>query len=319
MNRPALIPTVSDKSIAGRIKYRLQNGTRSFFRRRIRKRILALLPRYEYVTDQNDATLHMLVCRRDHEMAIITASLFNRQVGRGHRFVFHDDGTITEDIAKKFSHYLPGTTMVRREKADSVAAEQLNAYPRIQEFRRSQIMALKLIDAKLWGQGERIGYVDSDILFLKYPKEFLNTLKSARDVNYFNRDIADAYVLERTTIERALGYGPAARVNAGLWVMNAADIDLDKIENWLVQPLFSAFRADYRLDQTFISMLAQLSESGVGYFPEGYDVDMSKDVSTSICKHYVGRIRYGYELEGLRYLLDSGAFGPNLQTTSADR
>lgn len=304
-----LTANVSPATFSGRVKTRALSELRNFFRRRLRKKALAVLPIYE--SSAQGSTLHMLVCERDHEMAIITAAMFNFWTGRGNRFVFHDDGTINREISEKFAHYLPGTKMVLRREADARAAEQLKEFPGILNYRRNQIMAFKLIDVKLWGEGERFGYIDSDVLFFGFPAAFVEALESQRGANYFNRDLADAYVADRLTIAEATGFPPASRVNAGLWAMNRADIAFSKIEAWLNHPFFAPFQADYRLDQTFISMLANASQAGADHLPPQYDVAFGKGVTQNVCKHYVGRIRHGYELEGLRYLLDSGSIGAN--------
>ena len=245
----------------------------------------------------------MLVGERDHEMAIITACLFNYHTNHAHRFVFHDDGSLSERAIEQFQEFLSGTRIIGRREADEIAQEKLKAFPRTLAYRYSHVMALKLIDVKLWGQGARIGYMDSDILFFKNPEAFVDTLVKQRDFNYFNRDIEDAYVTEREVIVQELGYGPAPRINAGLWVMNAKDICLEQIEMWLNHPFFASYASNYRLEQTFIAMLAQRSAEGVRYLPDTYNVDFYKPVEQNVCKHYVGRIRYGYELEGLSYVL----------------
>ncbi|HEX8530588.1 MAG TPA: hypothetical protein VF646_11215, partial [Cytophagales bacterium] len=93
------------------------------------------------------------------------------------------------------------------------------------------------------------------------------------------------------------------RVNVGLWVMNREDLDLPKTERWL-----AAFPADLpplkkRLtEQTLLAMLATDSANGVAHLPPPYDVAFEKKPEDAVCKHYVGRIRHGFELEGLRYL-----------------
>lgn len=299
-----LTPTVSPKTIPERIQSRLRNDFRLFFRRRIRRQIMPLLPVHE--APQEGPTLHMLVCERDHEMAIITTSLFNYRIGKAHRFVFHDDGSLSDRAITKFQEFLPGTRVIRRAEADKVAQEKLKDFPRILAYRRNHIMALKIVDVKLWGQGSRIGYIDSDILFFKYPKAYVHALEDQQRANYFNRDIEDAYVADRRYIAEATGYEPAPQINAGLWVMNAQDICLEQIETWLEHPFFAANAANYRLEQTFVAMLAQKSAAGAQHFPEEYDVDFYKNIDHNVCKHYVGRIRYGYELEGLRYVLKEG-------------
>ncbi len=92
-------------------------------------------------------------------------------------------------------------------------------------------------------------------------------------------------------------------MNAGLWIMNALDIDFLQIENWLQTDFFKQHNRKYTLEQTILSMLANKSAHGAEHFPKPYDVDIYKQPQESVCKHYVGKIRHAYELEGVSYLL----------------
>jgi hypothetical protein len=166
-------------------------------------------------------------------------------------------------------------------------------------------MALKLVDVKLWRRGERLSYIDSDILFFRRPDFFLDALQGKHTKNYFNKDISDSYVRRADEILSDVGVRPLDRLNAGLWVMYQDAIDLDRIESWLRHPAFSGKLYAYTLDQTFISMLANSSPHGVEHLPATYDVAFRKDVTMSVNKHYVGAIRHAYEMEGLKYLLES--------------
>ena len=246
----------------------------------------------------------MLICLRDFEMAVTSALVFNFFSNKMNNFIFHDDGSLTDQLEKRLLSKLPGTRVIRRKTADNLAKVTLKNYPNIRAFREKQIMALKFIDVKIWGEGNRIGYIDSDILFFKYPKEYLDSLKGNININLFNKDISDAYVTNIDNFIKGVDMTPYPAVNAGLWVMNKSDINLDQVERWLGNAFFKPFLNDYRLEQTLVSLLANCSTNGASHFSQSYDVSFEKDLKSSVCKHYVGRIRYGYELEGLHFLLN---------------
>ncbi len=258
-----------------------------------------------YALEENQSEIHMLICKRDFEMAIITAAQLNHLGQKAHSFTFHDDGTLDDQMEAIIYQHFPGTLVVRRKVADFIASQKLFAYPRILEFRKKHVMALKLIDTAIWSQNNRIGYLDSDVLFFRYPEKYIQSLKPDTNTNYFNQDIDDAYISGADTIKNELGFSPVSRINAGLWTMNKKDLDLDQIERWLQHPFFRKHKSDYRLEQTFMALLAKISKAGTAYFSREYDVSFEKNPEESVCKHYVGRIRYGYELEGIKYLMNN--------------
>lgn len=298
-----LLPMISTPTISGRISLRILNEVRNVFRRQLRQEMLSRLPIYE--VKENQSEIHMLICKRDFEMAVITAAQLNHLGQTGHSFTFHDDGTMDDKMEEIINHQLPGTLVVRRKVADFIAGQKLFYYPNILEFRKKHVMALKLIDTAIWAQNDRIGYLDSDVLFFQYPDKYIQSLEIGTNTNYFNQDIADAYISSSTTIKKEIGFSPTPRINAGLWAMNKKDLNLDQIEHWLKHPFFKKHQADYRLEQTFMALLTQISKTDTAYFPKEYDVSFEKNPEESICKHYVGRIRYGYELEGIKYLINN--------------
>ncbi|MCF2446184.1 hypothetical protein L0657_19660 [Dyadobacter sp. CY345] len=285
-----------------KISLRLLNEMRLIGRKQLRQKMLRdmLIFRNE---DPNQPGIHILICKRDHEMAIISAMMINYLGNKGHKFIFHDDGSIDDQIETKINTYLPGIKLIRRKIADKIIEQALLPFPAMMKFRRKQVLAMKLIDVPLFSGHERIGYMDSDILFFQYPAEFFRSLNEKTESNIFNKDIANAYVTNPDNIYAALGIKIPSKINSGLWAMNRKDFDFERIESWLKQSFLFPYLSDYRLEQTICAMLAGTSDAKTEHFPTGYDVSFEKYPEASICKHYVGRIRYGYELEGLDYII----------------
>lgn len=281
---------------------KIEIKNRDLNRAKIRQEFLSSI-KPQPVNKKSPFTVHMMLCKRDLEMAVCSALAFNEVMEDTLRFHFHDDGSLDVKDAEFVEKHLPGTKVILRKEADVRAEKELKAYPKILEYRKNQIMALKIIDVKLWGEGDKFCYVDSDVLFFHKPDFFIKALNNKNPKNYFNKDIQSAYMQTPEEIESFLGFKPHEKCNAGLWVMHRMDIDLDKINTWLNHPNFEKSLFGYTLDQTFISMLATDSKHGVDHLPKGYDVNFYKKAEESVCKHYVGAIRHGYELEGLNYLL----------------
>jgi len=299
-----LIPLCRQTRLADRVILRLQNEVRFIYRKELRRKTLRMLPVYK-MEDCFQPAIHMLVCKRDYEMAIVSAMTLNALGNKGHLFIFHDDGSIDHKMESSIHHYLPGIKLIRRKSADKIIEETLCSYPAMLAFRRQQVLALKLIDVPFFSGQERIGYMDSDILFFQYPAVFFHQLSDKTNVNVFNKDIANAYITDQNSIEERLGIKLTSRINSGLWVINKMDFQFSVMESWLKNPLILSYLSDYRLEQTMTAMLAGISVAETEYFPVGYDVSFEKDPLHSVCKHYVGKIRYGYELEGLHNILNS--------------
>ncbi len=272
-------------------------------RDKLRKTVIDLPP-HDVGKLRDDLSIHSLLCSAHVEMMICSQrSLYMFSDLGNVPLLLHDDGSLTPADIELINSKLPNARVISRPEADERALELLPNHPEIHKYRKNQIMALKLVDVGLWAKGNRTLYIDSDILFFSPPHELLNASKQDARKNLFNKDIFDSYVVPREQIEEALGFGPKPTVNAGLWAMNTNVIDFDKIEEWLKVPVFNIRPHYYTLDQTFISMLANISKDGCDYFSTEYDVSFEKRAADCCVKHYVGAIRHGFELEGITQLM----------------
>jgi hypothetical protein len=296
-------PRFGGQNIAVRAAHRFYRDSWETPRRaRIRSAFLAKGASWKNLPG-GDAEMHTLLCHRDVEMGMCAALSFAFTCGRRFRWVVHDDGSLTAQDVARINETIPGTRVIDRKTADERARRECSQLRYSQVYRDRQVMALKLVDVRIWAESARIAYLDSDICFFRQPEFFLRALRGEAAGSYFNRDIKDSYVLSRPEIDRRTGIAAPEKINAGLWVMNRDDIDLDRIEEWLAGPAFSDCRYAYTLDQTMIAMLGAVSGHGIAHLPPEYDVDLTKPVEGSVCKHYVGAIRHGFELEGLATLL----------------
>ncbi len=272
-------------------------------RKSLRKIFLKTLPTNSEKEDISPR-IHCLLCRRDLEMGICTFKNLNFLSGINFTYVIHDDGSLTTKDINLLNKHL-NVIIHSKEESDAVASIKLKAYPNIVRFRNSHVLALKLIDVIIFSMSTRVAYLDSDILFFEKPDFFLETLLNEKtSLNYFNKDFNDAYIDTTESIFTNLGTRPMPNINAGLWVMNSEDLSLNLLEKWLSNKYLSAYLGSYRLEQTLVALLAETSTSGSTYFPESYDINLLKLPETCVSKHYVGKIRHGFELEGIKFLLN---------------
>ncbi len=300
-----LTPLEPQKNVLKRVRNKfLRDFIQSPKRSKLRKALILALPDYSALSG-NAFSIHSLLCHTDVEMGICTYKVFNYVAGENFHFIIHDDGTLTNhDIAYIQKHIR--ARIYTRKESDLITQNSLQSFPNILKYRQTHFLALKLIDVKLFSSGERIAYLDPDILFFNRPDFYIQTFISQRKShNFFNKDLESAYIDTPENIIKHLGTLPYPDVNAGLWVFNSDDISLEKIEIWLSHDFMQSHMSSYRMEQTLVSLLVDSNIGTAEYLPKGYDVDLFKLPKNSIGKHYVGKIRHGYEFEGIQHFLKS--------------
>lgn len=255
---------------------------------------------------------HMLVCHQDILLAVCSAKALNLALGRALPWVFHDDGSLTANDTANVSKNFPGCRIVERKESDAFYESVKQQYPILSRLRSKHVMILKLADLYVYSEKSRILYMDSDVLFFGRPDFLVTKLEETESSNYFNKDIASAYINSPDAIKVLTGIEPPERINGGLSILNREDVSLDKIEDTLSRldvrllPEWNFY--DHLIEQTTVAVLAARSRNGARHLPAEYDVALDKRVDTAACKHYVGAIRNLYELEGLRYLIREKGF-----------
>lgn len=301
-----LRPDTLPRTIPERIVSKIRRVVRDAQRRKIREVALALPPSRP-VDETAPFSVHILVCRRDLDMAIVAAKSLNLAADRAMPWVFHDDGSVAGAHTRLLREF-PGSRVVLRDETDRRMDEVLKSWPRLREFRQQYVLMLKLLDFPAWTRGDRLFLMDADILFFDRPEVLLRSVEEPGGRNLFNRDIETAYVRSDARLAEIMGRPVLPRVNSGLGAIERADLDFARIDAWV-----AAIKADgpfhpHRIEQTLYAMLTSAGRSGAAHLPPEYDVQFGKDVRHSPCKHYVGWIRYGFELEGLSYLLGERDF-----------
>lgn len=307
----SLIPK-TPRSLPERIISKCFRILRDIKRRNLRNRFIAISP-CPPIGGDPPFYVHMLVCKRDFEMAICAAKSLVLSARKPICFAFHDDGSLSKHETDRLLSHFPGSKVISRIAADTIAEKELAAFPLIRKYRSLAIMMLKLIDVRLFSFGDAKAIcMDSDILFFDYPAHLLDCVGQNGPINYFNKDIDSAYMLEPKMLSELCNAPLTPSINAGLSVVNIASIDFDKIERWLKMIDDRKMKIIlHRIEQSLITMLSAQAPYNAAYLERGYDVVFDKPVETSVCKHYVGLIRHGFEIEGLSYLLKKKDFKKN--------
>jgi hypothetical protein len=299
------------KNPAFRIYRKVRRMLRDRARKRLRTQVAFTAPSPPANRDVPFSP-HELVCHQDVLLAICSAKSLNLAMGEALPWIFHEDGSLTAEDHALLLRQFPGTRVVKRTEADAFFDQARATYPLLHELRKKHVMLLKLADLGAFSARDRILYVDSDILFFRPPAFIMEKLRQPGAGNFFNRDIDSAYIVAPQVIEQLTGIPPPTRINAGLSILNRADIQLAQIEDMLNR-LHPSKRTDWvyyghLIEQTVVSLLTASSPTGAHHLPEDYDVSLDRPAKGAVSKHYVGVIRHLFEIEGLDLLLREYSF-----------
>jgi hypothetical protein len=170
-----------------------------------------------------------LLGHRQLETALVCLGSLVRNSAEPLALRLHDDGTLTGPDRERLEAELGEICFVSREEAHDRVAGLLAGRPALRAYRRDHPLALKLIDAVLFG-GEELAYCDSDILFLR-PFSGL-----FRQGSVFMCDRQNAYSLRSWHLLAYRRLRLPVRVNSGIVVYRTDAYDPDLLEWFLSRP-----------------------------------------------------------------------------------
>ncbi len=162
------------------------------------------------------------------------------------------DGSLGDPERDALARSVEGVSFVSSRDADDRVQQALLRHPACRSYRDSHVLARKLLDVALLGQGPDILYCDADILFLR-PFEGLFERPDGVDA-LFQADSQEAYSLRSWDFLRHPGLRLRSRVNTGIVVFRRDAFDLDLVEWFLSQP--ARQRSPEWLEQTAWALLA---------------------------------------------------------------
>lgn len=174
-----------------------------------------------------------LLGHRQLETALVCLGSLVRHSAEPLALRLHDDGTLTGEDRERLEAGLDPALLVSREEADDRAAGLLARRPALRAYRRDHPLALKLIDAVLFG-GEELAYCDSDILFLRPFRGLFRLPGPAGAV--FMSDRQNAYSVRSWHLLAHRRLRLPRRVNSGVVVYRTGAYDPDLLEWYLSRP-----------------------------------------------------------------------------------
>ena len=171
-----------------------------------------------------------LICHRDVSMGVQCLGSLARSVA-GARFVFHDDGSLTDEDVAELTDKLPVEAVVRRAEANEYISDLLAKHPSCRRARAENVMMLKLFDVALIGGGD-ICYCDTDVLFFRKTAGLFKWTQND-PAAVFMRDSNHAYAARPWHLWGRDRIRLPKYVNAGMFMFRREKYDLDFLE-WLL-------------------------------------------------------------------------------------
>ena len=202
------------------------------------------------------------------EMALACLGSLRRYSADPIHFRIHEDGTLTAEDRDRLAEGLGGPELLARAEADERVADLLARRPSLRALRRTNPLALKLIDVPLLADGD-LAYCDSDVLFLRpftdlfrFPGEevgavFMSDRQNAYSVRSWHllaqpRLALPCRVNSGVLLFRTLFGFPATDATNGFRVFKTSlleDRRIDLWQEWLIQ---------YELEPYFFIKVVQL-------------------------------------------------------------
>jgi hypothetical protein len=286
-----------------RLNQKFAHGLRvAWYRDFVRPRILKSPPIAE--TPDRRFEIHVLTSRHDWLNLIWSLKSFYAASGRRYALCIHEDGTLDPFALSSLRQHFPTARIIRRREADQQLALELEAFPRSLQFRKTNLLALKVFDFISFLQAERMVLFDSDLLFFDEPTDYLSRLEDGNyQLNAFNADCESAYTVDADAVRTRLGFELLARVNSGFGVIHQDSMKLEWIEEFLAIPGLAEGHF-WRIEQTLYALCG--SQHGAELLPQDYDVRLEAGISPRIFRHYVGAIRHLMYGEGIARLMQDG-------------
>lgn len=248
--------------------------------------------------------VHLLIRNSDFKMSIISIYHFLKVTKEKYEIFLHEDGSLSNSNKKKLNKYFSFLNLILRSDADKLINKELKSFPYIINWRSDFNFALKLIDLSFFSKHDYYIYLDADVLFFKEPhfieKNVKDSFSNKKIKCFFNKDIEPAYIDSNTNMSAFLGFKLINQINAGLSFINKKIFDYDYLNNLISSEYYSnqEKKRKHVSEQTLYAILSS-KQASVNYLPVEYDVDLNKNINKSTSKHYVGKIRHKYSIEGL--------------------
>jgi len=131
--------------------------------------------------------IHSLISHNDISMYLLAIKSFLRFYSDV-SLVVHDDGTLTKKDINLLQEHLKNVRVINKESADIKIKSFLKDKTNCMNFRQSYINSMQVFDYYLFSNKNKIISFDSDILFLKEPKDIIDWIKNQNKEVLYNAE-----------------------------------------------------------------------------------------------------------------------------------
>jgi hypothetical protein len=248
--------------------------------------------------------LHLLSGGDQFRMGLWALASFFQSTGRNWRVVWHDDGTVPLDrLSGALRKMRVEHEIIPRAEADAAVLNSLKGLPLCTRHRSRLSVGMKLYDFLHYSRGESFLMLDTDIIFFNRPDEILQWVDGPRNSCWFQRDAAEANLIDSTSCQRLFGFPLWPKVNVGVCCIPGGVINLLETERFLREARLFDLPDIWTMEQTLYALHASQIGRG-GTLPETYELSLSPFRSPdAVCRHYVGKVRELFYLEGVREMV----------------
>jgi len=196
-------------------------------------------------TGDSPVELHMLVCQRDVQLAVLATKSFLRFVDSPISVAFTSDGSVTPTERMWISTHIPGARWLERRSCQPYLDTQ--RYPRLAKLYETNYHPLcKLLHPPLLSPAEKVLILDPDTAFFRRPDKLLSWVNGSQPGSLFLHDHQEESV--RVPAETREAFDELQKLlcvagrpwlmpyyffNSGLLAYHREHVDLDAAESYL--------------------------------------------------------------------------------------
>lgn len=227
------------------------------------------------------AEVHSLVCHKHLGLYLPAIKSLLRFYSRL-TIVVHNDGSLTNRDKKILTKQIKNIRIINPEQADQLINTQISQFKKISNYRKNHLIAKQLIDYLLLAETDKIISLDSDTLFLRYPRQIIDWIEADNGQILYSYE-QNPHGQKKFLSETGLDFPP--NLCAGFMCLYRQILDLQLIEKLLNH--LGAF--DWWTTQNIYPALISQSDwadSAIGLNPSQYQSWCNFDNPEPIFRHY---------------------------------